>query len=455
MTRGRIGRFFPLILAPAAFASIALSTSSARAEEGICTLDSLRIAVIDAGATSTVELSAHVRPGSGDSATCTIAWSRLTLAGVASGGTPTVAIADGFVDHARIPPLVLANGLDGATPRDFHGKTGPQGAVVALRLVVEGTEAGIRLEVPRSIFPSVALGAKVERRVKSARRVTAKFGDLGELEIQPTDAGPAGGLGPTGPIDERIVVEAIAGAEPPSAIVPAWARVLDGFRQTFAQQVLDLSPANQAAWDELARRAYAASVHGDPVLASLGESSVAWLASGLDLKAMRLAKTAALPEVAQAPQAVLDAIGDVAGRLEKRYGAVGHLLPLGRPAVFRRVLTASPWNEGPRAQAAKDAVARLGTLSPVDLAAYVTPGIMDANAPIDPPAAGPLQPMAKPLEPEEEPGAMVVADKKHTRHARRGASLRKKVLLGIALAAAMGALIVWLRARFGLEAERS
>jgi hypothetical protein len=223
--------------------------------------------------------------------------------------------------------------------------------------------------------------------VKSGRNGTARFGVLGasglvsEIAIQPTDAGPAGGVGPTGPFDqERVLVELTPTGEPLLAKVAPSALVFNGFRDTFAQKVLDLSPANDEGWDDLARKAYAAAVHGDPVVASLGAASLAWLAGGLDLKATKLDKTIA-------PASVVESIGDVEGRLTKRYGALGHLLPLGRASTFRRVLNASPWADAPRVKAAKAAVARLGTLTAVDLASYVMPGIVEDSAPIDPPPA--------------------------------------------------------------------
>ncbi|MEO7094815.1 MAG: hypothetical protein ABI175_16270 [Polyangiales bacterium] len=433
-------------------ATCVVTSTSARADEPACALDGVRIAVADAGSTTTVEISARVKTTTGASATCTVAWSRLGFGGTdAPGSTPSVVIVDPFLDHARLPPLLLADGLAGAPLRDFTGEITPEGKVVAIRIVFESTEGGLHLELPRSMFPRATAAAKVERRVKSARAATGRFGELGELPIAATPAGPAGGVGPTGPFDkERVVVECIPTGEPIVETVASAGRVLDGFRDTFAQKVLDLSPANETGWDELARRAYAAAVHGDPVVATLGVSSLAWLAGGLDLKATKLGKVAAAPDVVAAPASVVDAIGDVDARLARRFGAVGRLLPLGRASTFRRLLGVSPWNEAARAQAAKDAVARLAAITAIDLAAYVSTGIMEDTAPIDPPESAEPIPTWGEAQPTVVPSVSPTTTKLSPGpryRARPRVSRRMKIIGGLVSFAVVVALLAWLRKR--------
>ena len=444
----------PLLAGVVALGSLLLAPNVARADSPGCALGGVRIAVADAGQTTTIEISARLQPTEHAPATCTIAWSRLGFGSPdATGSSPSIVLVDSFVEHARTPPLLLADGVAGASLRDFSGEIPVTGEVVAIRVVLEGTEGGMRLEVPRSIFLAATATARVERRVKSARAATARFGVLGELPIAATAAGPAGGVGPTGPLDQdRIVVDCVPTGEPIVETIASVGRVLDGFRDTFAQKVLDLSPQNDAGWDELARRAYAAAVHGDPVVATLGMSSLAWLASGLDLKATSVGKTAAPPNVALAPESVVDAIGDVDARLGKRFGAVGRLLPLGRPSTFRRVLAASPWSEPARAQAAKAAVARLASITAVDLAAYVSTGIMEDTAPIDPPASdeplpswGEAQPTAVPAPASSVSGKPTIPGR---RRARPRLSRRMKVIGGLLSFSVVLALLAWLRRRF-------
>ena len=443
-----------LLASLVAAAGVLIVPIAAEADEPTCVLDGVRVAVADAGQTTTVEISARLKPTVHAITTCTVSWSRLAFGGTdAPGSTPSIVLIDPFVDHARSPPLLLADGLVGAQLRDLSVTVPPTGAVVALRIVFEGTDGGIHLELPRSMFPRPSDGARVERRVKSARASTARFGVLGELPIVATAAGPAGGVGPTGPLDqERIVVECVPTGEPIVETVASSARVLDGFRDTFAQQVVDLSPANEAGWDELARRAYAAAVHGDPVVATLGTSSLAWLAGGLDLQARKLGKVAAPPVVAAAPASVVDAIGDVDARLLKRFGAASHLLPLGRPSTFRRLIGVAPWNEPARAQAAKDAVARLATLSAVDLAKYVSTGIMEDNAPIDPPVAAAL-PQAEgagdtltvapvPSVFTDEKTSVAPRRRHHPRYSRRMKVIGAVIAIGV-----IAAVLAWLRLR--------
>ncbi|GAC1529303.1 MAG: hypothetical protein NVS3B10_26010 [Polyangiales bacterium] len=424
--------------------ALAAAPSVARADD-LCVLDAVRVSLVDAGATSMLEVSARVRPSVHAPSDCTVAWSRIALSSADPGtAAPSVVLVDGFVEHVRTPPMILADGLSGATPRDWHGVAALTGTLVSVRLLVEDTDGGLHVELPRTMFPPATVDTRVERRVKSAREATAKFGDLGELAIAPTAPGPAGGLGPTGPLDvARVVVECVPSGVPPTETLPPWAIVLDGFRATLPSKALDLSPANDAGWDDLARHAYAAALHGDPVVASLGVSSLGWLAGGLDAHAITLGKTAAGPTVGVVPGPVADAIGDVGARLTRRYGAVGHLLPLGRPSTFRRALRAEPPAAPARATAAKGAVARLAALSPAEVAQFVTPALIDTNAPVDPPvAAAPrpvvadeIAPAAKPTD--EAKGAPSPG------HRRRRGHRRRNVLVALAALAALALVAAW------------
>jgi len=365
------------LLSLVAIASVA---SPARAE---CTFDGARVVLADAGESSVVELSVRVK---GDA--CDVDFSEVTL-GTPDGAAPTIAVSQTFLDH-RLTGVDLADGVNTVQPRLWRGATG----VVSVRWLVEGTFGGLHVELPRASFPKVFdPGARVERRVKSARLGTAKFGPLGDLQILASAPGAAGGAGPTGPArDERVIVEFVPGGAPVSESVPAPLVTLESLRATLPLRVLDLSAQNEDGWSEVAKRAYAAALHGDPVVASLGVHTLAWLGSGLSLQAVKIGATAS-SDTAAVPASVLAAIGDVEARLTKRYGAQGNLLPLGRPAVMRKVLTARPWDDAARAAAAKAAIARLATVQPQDLAAFMAPAILDgAAAPIDPPQSVHVEP---------------------------------------------------------------
>ena len=371
------------VFAGAAVVAAVSFAPRADAEIERCTFDGVRVVVADAGESSVVEVSVRVR---GES--CTVDFSQVTLA-APEGPAPTIAVSQTFLDH-RLTTVEVADGVNAVQPRAWHGATG----VVATRWLVEGTAAGMRVEVPRATFPKLFdPGARVERRVKSARLGTAKFGPLGDLQILASPPGAAGGAGPTGPaLDERVIAEFVPGSAPVSESVPAPLVTLESFRTTLPLRVLDLSSANEEGWTEVAKRAYAAALHGDPVVASLGVHTLAWLASGLTLQAVNIGATAG-PDTAVVPASVLTAIGDVEARLTKRYGGQGRLLPLGRPSVFRKALTSKPWDDAPRAAAAKAAVVRLASVQPQDLAPFLVPAILDgAAAPIDPPQSVHVEP---------------------------------------------------------------
>jgi hypothetical protein len=305
--------------------------------------------------------------------------------------------------------------------------------------MVEGTSGGLHLEVPRATFPKLfEPGARVERRVKSARPGAAKFGPLGDLQILASAPGAAGGAGPTGPaLDERVIVEFVPGGAPVIEAVPAPLVTLESLRATLPLRVLDLSVSNEDGWNEVAKRAYAAALHGDPAVASVGVATLAWLGGGLTLQAVKIGATAS-NDTAAVPASVLSAVGDVEGRLTKRYGGQGRLLPLGRPAVMRKVLTARPWDDAPRAKAAKDAVARLATVQPQDLAPFLVPAILDgAASPIDPPQSVYVAP--QPVVPTiTEPSAPTVETRAHHKKTNR----RKRAGLWIGLFAAAAA-VTW------------
>lgn len=413
-----------------------LVTGTAHAEER-CRFDGVRIVVADAGDTSIVELSARVH--SLNDTTCTVDWSRVSLASPGGEASPTIAVSQTFVDHKIIPPLMVADGVAAVQPREWHGASG----VVAVRWFVEGTGAGLRIEVPRAAFPKLAdPGARVERRVKSSRSGTAKFGTLGDLPTLPSAPGPAGGAGPTGPADEERVVVEFVPSGPLLEPVPGPLLTLEAMRGMVPARVLDLSPANEEGWNEVAKRAYAAAMHGDPLVASMGVHTLAWLGSGLSLTAVHIGKATATADTALVPASVFDAIGDVDARLQKRMSTVGRLLPLGRSSVFRKALAAKPWDEPARANAAKAAVARLATVQPQDLTAFLVPSIVDGMAaPIDPPTpvpvAGPPQVMPN-VPPAEDPSveASTAPAKK------RAPPLRKRVGLFFGLLAA-AAVVAW------------
>jgi len=412
------------------------ATGVAKAEER-CRFDGVRVLVADAGDASIVELSARVH--SLDGRGCTVDWSRVSFASPGGEASPTIAVSQTFVDHRITAPLLVADGVAAVMPREWHGPS----SVVAVRWFVEGTASGLRIEVPRSAFPKAAdPGARVERRVKSARSGTAKFGALGELPTLPSTPGPAGGAGPTGPADEeRIVVEFVPSG-PLLEPVPGPLLTLEALRWTLPLRVLDLSPANEDGWNEVAKRAYAAAMHGDPLVASMGVHTLAWLGSGLSLQAVKIGKVAGGSDTALVPASVFDTIGDVDARLQKRMPTTGRLLPLGRSAVFRKALAARPWDEAPRAAAAKAAVAKLATVQPQDLTAFLVPSIIDGMAaPIDPPTPVPTAgvPQVMPnVPPSEEPsvvGESKPASKKH-------GSSRKRVGLFFGLLA-VAAIAAW------------
>jgi hypothetical protein len=407
-------------------AAIVLSTlvvtPRAQAEDNSgCVLDGVRVLIADGNDSSYVEISARLSPRGAGGASCAIDWSHVSLA--SPGGAdaaPTIAIAQTFVDHKYIPPLVLADGVAAANPREWRGEVGAP-VVVAVRWIVEGTAQGLHVEVPRATFPILANpGAKVERRVKSARPGNAKFGDLGEIGIVPQPPGPAGGVGPAGPLgNERIIAEMVPNGLPPGEKVPSQLLTFDALRDTLPRRVLDLTAENKDGWDDVAKRAYAAALHGDPVVASMGVSTLAWLGSGLGLEATKIAKTAAGKDTVAVPASVVDAIGDVSGRLGKRYEATGRLLPLGRPAIFRQALKDRPWDDKARAASAKEAVGKLAAVQAQDLAAFLMPPILDGSAaPIDPPAPpAMIDPTAVvPMGVPDAPAANVEATKEKRRH---------------------------------------
>ena len=375
-------------IAPAAFAQDPTPPDPNRR----CAVDGVRVVVADAGDTSVVEIVARVRAVEVTNTPCAIDWTLVTLAAPnESGPAPTIAFAQTFVDHQLTPPLLLADGVSSASLRPWNGEVDAAGKVVAIRFVIEGSSGGVVLEVPRAAFPTRLVdGARVERRVKSARSGMAHFGALGEIPIVGSAPGPAGGVGPTSPFAasaERVVVDFVPHAGDVVALAwkPPGAKTLDLFRDVLPRRVLELSSAADGPWDEVAREAYAASLHGDPLVASLGVHTLAWLGGGLALQPIKIAKTAGGTDVAVVPASVVDAIGDVEARLHKRWGAVGRLLPLGRPSVFRKALTAQPWLDGALAKAAKQSVARLATVDASTLAAHITPAIVDVSAPVDPP----------------------------------------------------------------------
>lgn len=396
-------------------AAVLLFAPSAPAQIERCKFDGVRIVIADSGDTSMVEISARLR-GDGE---CHVDFSRVALSSPGEAA-PTIAVAQTFVGH-KLTGVQVADGINAVSPREWRGEPG----VVSVRWLVEGTTAGLRVELPRSAFPKLAdPGARVERRVKSARSGVAKFGKLGNIAVPPTAPGAAGGLGPAGPADEERVVAEFFPEGPIIETVPTSVLTLDAFRDLIPRRVLDLSSQNEEGWSDVAKRAYAASLHGDPVVASLGVHTLAWLGSGLSLQAVKLGKTASA-DTAVAPASVLEAIGDVEGRMTKRYGASGRLLPLGRPAIFRKALAAHPWDDEARATAAKNAVARLATVQPQDLTAFLVPAIVDGSAaPVDPP-----QPAAAPtvVVPRSDPDA-ISAGGRPQRKPHHG---RKAMFLGL------------------------
>ncbi len=419
-----------------AAAALALA-SPARAQIEHCKFDGVRVVVADAGDSSVVELSVRVR-GDVPDAPCSVDFSQVTLS-AAEGAAPTIAVSQTFVDH-RLTTIDIADGVNSVQPRLWRGTTG----VVAARWFVEGTAGGLRVEVPRATFPKAFdPGARAERRVKSARVGTAKFGPLGDLPILASPPGAAGGAGPTGPAsDERVVAEFVPSGAPVTEDVPAPLVTLESFRSTLPLRVLDLSAANEEGWTEVAKRAYAAALHGDPVVASLGVHTLAWLGSGLSIQAVKIGATAST-DTAAVPASVLTAIGDVEARLSKRYGSLGRLLPLGRPAIFRKALTSKPWDDVARANAAKAAIARLASVQPQDLAPFLVPAIIDgAAAPIDPPQSVHVEP--QPIIPNvpASSSAVPISDSTIGRPGRRRSPRKRYAGLFIGLIAA-GVAVAW------------
>ncbi|MBL8714863.1 MAG: hypothetical protein JNL79_02660 [Myxococcales bacterium] len=355
-----------------------------------CVLESVRVSVIDEVDDSWVEVGVRLRASGAPTASCTIDFTQIALGTPdAVGPTPTIALAATWVAGKPVPPLLTADGVAAVSLRSWSGEVTATPTVVSTRLLVEGTGLGLRVELPRTALPGLAHGgARVERRAKSARPATGRFGPLGTIEVPPTPPGLSGGVGPTSPLsDARTIVEVVPSGAPATQPLSPAVRTFDALRQTLPLRALDLGESDPAGWDELAKRAYAAALHGDPLVAALGMRTLAWFASGLSLQAVRVAKTAAPPETVAVPASVVDAIGDVEARLAKRHSAVGRLLPLGRPAVFRKILEGRPWADAPRAKAAKDAVERLAPLGAADLTAFLVPPMLDgASLPIDPPA---------------------------------------------------------------------
>ncbi len=359
-----------------------------------CVVDSVRLSVVDEVEVSYVEFGVRLRASGSATATCTLDFTQVAFAAPEASGaaTPTIAMASTWFSGKPVPPLLTADGVAAVSLRSWSGEVTATPTVVSARWILEGTQAGIRIELPRAVLPRLQhKGARLERRAKSPRPAEGRFDAVGAIEIPPSGPGLTGGIGPTVPLPDaekggRMTVELVPTGAPASQPISPAVRTLDVLRQTIPLRALDLSDADGAAWDELAKRAYAAALHGDPFVAALGMRTLAWLGSGLSLQAIRIAKVAAPPETALAPASVIDAIGDTEARLAKRHNLVGRFLPLGRPAVFRKVLEQRPWADAARAKAAKDAVARLAPLTPTDLAAYLMPAVLDGAAlPIDPP----------------------------------------------------------------------
>jgi hypothetical protein len=411
----------------ASISSDALGRAEPTAPKQGCAVDGVRVFLYDQGDASTVEISTRLQPIGGLRATCTVDWSRVTLASPdQAAGTPTVAIVQSYVDHALEAPLMLADGLSSAIVPAWKGDVDERGKIVSLRLVVEGTASGLRVEVPRDTFPRATTnGARAERRAKGARDGTARFGALGELAIKAEGPGPANAFGPTDPLGEAsIVVETVPGGAPLTQPIPATIAVLGMMRATIPLRVLELSPENDAGWDEAARYAYAAAMNGDPLVASLGVHTLAWLGSGLSLQAVRIATISDGPETAAVPAAVATAVGDPDARVAKTLGGIGRFLPLGRPSTFKKALMKRPELDLARAKAARDAVARLAPVKPEELVQLAVPALLDRTVPVDPPAPMPKPGAApivtpQPTEPAVEPADAPPASARPRHHRRR------------------------------------
>lgn len=433
--RARRGASFGLALVSLGLATLA-PTRAPAAEPIGCLVESVRVSIVDEVDDAWVEVGVRVRASGTPTASCTIDFTQLALATPdAAGPTPTIAIAATWSAGKPVPPLLTADGVAAVSLRSWTGDVGTTPVVVATRLLVEGATQGVRVELPRAALPPLGhRGAKVERRAKSARPSTGRFGPLGTIEIPPSPPGPSGGLGPTTGLSEaRTIVEVVPTGAPATQPLSPAVRTFDALRQTLPLRALDLGEADAPGWDELGKRAYAAALHGDPLVAALGMRTLAWMASGLSLQAVRIAKAASPPETVAAPASVVDAIGDVEGRLGKRHSAVGRLLPLGRPAVFRKILEARPWADAPRAKAAQDAVKRLEPLTAADLTAYLVPPMLDgASLPIDPPAPADV-PLVAVTAPTDEPGVAPAPPTLDAAHPTRRRSGARRLWLGLLL----------------------
>jgi hypothetical protein len=458
----------------AALITLALVTTPepARAQSkpgGGCVLDGVRLLVADAGENAIVELSVRVSAAEGvDTAVCSIPWDAVAIgAPTPQGSPPSVAVIRTFVDHAP-SSLQLADGVGSAMIRGWEGPVTRTPIVVALRLLVEGTGDGLSIDVPRAALPVAAVsGARFEQRVKSARGGAATFSmanDDGALEplgdamaIVPTDAGPANGVGPASALPaHRARLTFAPNGSAPSATIPPSLLTLELLRASIPKRALELSPANAEGWDQLATAAYAAALHGDPVVATLGAGTLAWLGSGLSTHAIDIGETAALPDRIAVPGSVAAAIGDAPARITRRFGTRTRLLPLGRPSTFRAAMRAELSADEARATAAKQAVARLAARSSAELARTLPAAIIDDVAPTDPPRAEVLQAQmptaaASTLAPApmpKEPGPSTA----HRSLPRRGG--RHRGLLGLLALVGLAGLAAALRAEaFGPARE--
>ncbi|MBK7399234.1 MAG: hypothetical protein IPJ34_23935 [Myxococcales bacterium] len=354
-----------------------------------CVLESVRVSVLDEVDDSWVEIGVRLRASGAPTASCTIDFTQLALGTPdAVGPTPTIALAATWVAGKPVPPLLTADGVAAVSLRSWSGEVTSTPIVVSTRLLVEGTGLGLRVELPRTALPGLAHGgARVERRAKSARPATGRFGPLGTIEVPPTPPGSRGrrpDLAAVGRANDR------RGGPERRARDPA---AVAGGAHVRCAPPDDTAPGPRSRRVRPGRvgRARQARVRGRPARGSAGgrarHAHPRVVRVGASLQAVRVAKTAAPPETVAVPASVVDAIGDVEARLAKRHSAVGRLLPLGRPAVFRKILEGRPWADAPRAKAAKDAVERLAPLGAADLTAFLVPPMLDgASLPIDPPA---------------------------------------------------------------------
>ncbi len=266
--------------------------------------------------------------------------------------------------------------------------------------------------------------------------------------------GPANAFGPTGPLgEEPIVVEAVSSGAPPSQPLSTQIAVLDMLRATLPLRALELSADNDAGWDELARYAYAAALNGDPMIASLGAHTLAWLASGLSLQAVRIAARGEGTETAAVPATVATAVGDPDARLAKTLGGIGRFLPLGRPSTFKKALVKRPELDASRANAARGAVARLATVKVEELVRLAVPALLDRTAPVDPPAPLPMPDAAPTIVPSAVAAASSAAraalEVAATGGVRR--SRKRRTPRGLWLGALAAAAALWLAWRESRE----